>query len=487
MKFYNTKTREVEDFKPLKQNEVKVYYCGPTVYNYAHIWNLRAFVFEDVVVKTLRFLGYNVNSTMNITDVDDKTIRDSMAAWEDLKSFTQKYTKLFLEDIEKLWITKADNIVPVTTLIPEMVRMINTMLKRKHAYMSDDGSIYFDVKSFKKYGKFANLDMDWMKSWVRIDNDEYEKDSVSDFVLWKAWKETDWENFWEEDFEINGKKINVKWRPGWHIECSACNMKVFWAQIDIHMWWVDLIFPHHQNEIAQSEACTRKEFSKYWIHSWHLMVDWKKMSKSLNNFYRLKDIEEKFSTTNKSVLYRAIRLGFVNAKYNSSIDFSFSKLEANINTINSIDETLKTIDREINTSEKEVSGISRDFREYMQDLIGEYTYHLEDDFNMPEALAVFHRFLKFINTGIREKDFSEEELNSIKDMLETLNQVLWIIDFEILDSGLEIPEDIQEKFELRNNAKKEKNFDLADKLRDELLEKWYKIVDNRDGSFLEKL
>ncbi len=497
MKFYNTKTRSIEKFKPLKEKEVKVYYCGPTVYNYAHIWNLRAFVFEDVVVKTLRFLGYNVISTMNITDVDDKTIRDSQAAWEDLKTFTQKYTKYFLEDIEKLWINKADNIVPVTTLIPEMVRMINTMIKRKHAYLSDDWSIYFDVKSFKKYWQFANLDMSWMKSWVRIDNDEYDKDSVSDFVLWKAWKEADWNNFWEEEFEIPPsnsplaggelKKRVVKWRPWWHIECSACNMKVFWAQIDIHMWWIDLIFPHHQNEIAQSEACTRKEFSKYWIHSWHLMVDGKKMAKSANNFYRLKDIEDKFHDENKSVLYRAIRLWFMNAKYNSQIDFSFSKLEANINTINSIDETLKTINRDLDLWEKEVTWISRDFREYMQEVIGEFNYHLEDDFNIPEALALFHSFLKFVNTWIREKDFSVEELESILDMLETLNQVLWIIDFDIIEEAEAIPQEIMKKFEDRNNAKKEKNFDLADKLRDELLDNWYKIVDSREWSFLERI
>ena len=500
MQLYNTKSRELEKFKPLHDREVKVYYCGPTVYNYAHIWNLRTFIFEDIVVKTLKFIWYNVKTTMNITDVDDKTIRDSMKAWVDLKSFTEKYTESFLKDIKKLWIEQADNVIPVSTLIPEMVRMINTMLKRKNAYLSDDWSIYFDVKSFSKYWKLANLDMKWMKSGVRIDNDEYEKDSASDFALWKSWKETDWENFWEEEFEVNWKKVIVKWRPGWHIECSACNIKHFWPQIDIHMWGVDLIFPHHQNEIAQTEACTRKEFTKYWLHSGHLMVDWKKMAKSAGNFYTLRDIEKKYinpplthlsnqggGKVNSSVLYRAIRLWFINAKYSSSMDFSFSKLEANINTINSIDETLKTLSREIESWEKNVVWISRDYRDFMQEIMQEYVLNLEDDFNVPEALAVFHSLLKFINTWIRDKELSLEELISLKDLLRTFNQVLWIFDFDIVENIDEIPLEITEKLNLRNTAKKDKDFELSDKLRDELLELWYKIIDSREGSVLEKI
>lgn len=487
MELYNTKTRKIEKFKPVQEKEIKVYYCGPTVYNYAHIWNLRTYVFEDIVVKTLKFIGYNVKSTMNITDVDDKTIRDSIASWIDLKTFTEKYTKLFLEDIKKLWIEKADNIVPVTTLIPEMVRMINTMLKRKNAYLSDDWSIYFNIKSFRKYWRLANLDMKWLKEGVRIDNDEYDKDAASDFVLWKAWKDTDWENYWEEEFVVDWKKIILKWRPWWHIECSACNMKYFGPQIDIHMWWVDLIFPHHQNEIAQTEACTRKEFSRYWLHSGHLMVDWKKMAKSAKNFYTLNDIEAKFPNIDKWVLFRAMRLWFINAKYSSQTDFSFKKLEANINTINSIDETLKTLSREIESWDKKVWWISKDFREFMQEIMQEYVRNLEDDFNIPEALAVFHSFLKFINTWIREQELSLEELISAKDMLNTLNQVLWIIDFSILEKNEIIPENITKKLEQRNTAKKSKDFETADKIRDELLWLGYKIVDERDWSRVEKL
>lgn len=487
MELYNTKTRKLEKFKPVKQREVKIYFCGPTVYNYAHIWNLRAYIFEDIVIKTLKFIGYNVSTTMNLTDVDDKTIKASIDAWIDLKTFTEKYSEAFLSDIKKLWIQKADNVIPVTTLIPEMVRMIQTMINRKNAYLADDWSIYFKIKSFKKYWRLANLDMKWMKEWVRIDNDEYEKDSASDFVLWKNWKESDGDNFWEEEFEVEWKKITLKWRPGWHIECSACSMKYQGQQIDIHMWWVDLIFPHHQNEIAQTEACTRKEFSRYWLHSGHLMVDWKKMSKSSNNFYTLKDIEEKYSNTNKSVLYRAIRLWYINSKYASQIDFSFYKLEANINAVNSIDETLKTIWREIISWEKKVVWISRDYRDFTQEIMQEYVFQLEDDFNLPEALAVFHSFLKYINTWMREENLSLEELISVNELLESLNQVLWIIDFSILDESESIPEEIFTKLEERNIAKKDKNFELSDKIRYELLELWYKIIDWREGSRVEEI
>ncbi|PZM81981.1 hypothetical protein DLH72_04755, partial [Candidatus Gracilibacteria bacterium] len=356
MKINNTKTRKLEEFKPLSSREVKVYYCGPTVYNYAHIGNLRAYVFEDIVIRTLKFLGYNVKTTMNITDIDDKTIRDSQIAGESLKDFTEKYTAIFLEDIKKLNIIPADNIVPVTTLMPEMIRMINTMLRRKNGYLSDDGSIYFDISTSKNYGQLANLDKANLKSGARVDNDEYEKDSASDFVLWKSWKESDSENFWEEIFIIpknekfkrtslenpnvevlnekeNEIEVKIKGRPGWHIECSACNMKYFGAQIDIHMGGVDNIFPHHQNEIAQTESCTHKEFVKYWIHAEHLTVDGKKMSKSANNFYTLKDLEEKYSEISKSVLFRAIRLSYISGKYSTQIDFSFKKLEQNISSI----------------------------------------------------------------------------------------------------------------------------------------------------------
>lgn len=487
MQLFNTKTRKKEEFKPLKQECVKIYYCGPTVYNHAHIWNLRAYIFEDVVVKTLKFLWYKVATTMNITDIDDKTIRDSQAAGEDLIEFTEKYTKSFLEDLEKLNIEKADKIIPVSTLIPEMVRMIQTMINRKNAYMADDGSVYFDIKSYKKYGKLANLDMKGMKTSVRIDNDEYDKENAADFVLWKSWKEADWDNFWMWEFIIDGDKVTLKGRPGWHIECSACNMKHFGAQIDIHMWGIDNLFPHHQNEVAQTESCTRKEFSKYWLHCNHLMVDGKKMSKSAWNFYRLVDIEDKYPDVSNDLIHRAMRLIYINGRYRDSIDFSFSKIEQALNTIKKIDETLKNLARTINAGNKKVVGISKDFRNEMQIIVSEYMQRLEDDINIPEALAEFHWFIKFTNTGIADATFSLEEEMSLMDMFETFNQVLWIIDFWVVKIDEQFLDEIMNLLDDRNKAKLDKNFERADTIRDELLEKGYKIIDGREGSILEKV
>ena len=486
LNIHNTKTRKKESFKPLKQDKVRVYSCGPTVYNYAHIWNLRTFVFEDVVIRTLKFLGYRPYTVMNITDVEDKTIRDSMAAGESLKDFTQRYTAEFIRDTRKLSILDYDEVVPVTTVIPEMVRMIQTMLNRKNAYLADDGSIYFKVSSFKNYGKLANLDMKSLQSTWRVDNDEYDKENIGDFALWKAWDEKDWENYWEETFMINGKEVVVKWRPGWHIECSACAMKTHGKQIDIHMGWVDLIFPHHQNEIAQTESCTGKEFSKYWLHSGHLMVDGKKMSKSLGNFYTLRDIEEKYKDVDEKLLHRAIRFWFMAGKYSESVDFSFDKLEANFNTLKRMDEMIKSVWRALESSEEKWVG--RDFREYMQELIWVYMEKLEDDFNIPDALAVFFEFQKFINTGISDGAFSKEEILSIIDMLKSMNEVFAFIDLDLLEWNTEeIPEELLEKLEARNTAKAEKNYELADTLRDEIAAAGYKIVDDRSGTRIEKI
>jgi len=511
LQIYNTLTLQKERFKPLRQEETKVYYCGPTPYNFAHIWNLKTYIYEDYVIKTLKFLWYKVTTTMNITDIDDKTIKNSQISWEKLLDLTKKYSNYFLDDLKKLNITPADNIVPISTLIDEMIMMINGLIKRWYAYFWDDWSIYYDIKKFKKYGNLAHLDFSWMKESVRINNDEYDKENAADFVLWKWYKTEDWENFWMWEFvfenppanssnnlsEVWPYKVVLKWRPGWHIECSACNLKYFGAQIDIHMGWVDNIFPHHQNEIAQSEWYTWKTFSKYWIHWWHITVDGKKMAKSANNFYTLKDLEEKFlnnSSLDKgrlggvssSVLYRAIRLSFMNAKYRESVDFSFEKLEQNFNTIKKIDEAIKKLGLIIKSWTLKETTFRRDFREELQDFIWEYCEKLEDDFNMPEVLAIFFVFITFSNTQIDSWELSIAEANSLMDMYKTFDSVLSILDLEILKSK-KIPNEILEKFEARNEAKKAKDFALADSLRDELLKLGYKIIDDRSWSRVEKV
>lgn len=511
MQIYNTLSKKKENFKPLKQDVTKVYYCGPTPYNYAHIWNLKCYVGNDVIVRTLKFLWYPVSTAMNITDIDDKSIRDSVAIGKSLLEFTQYYTDAFMQDIEKLNVLKADKIDPISNLIPEMIRMINTLLRRGNAYISEDGSVYFKVKSFKKYGQLAHLNMEGMQEWVRIDNDEYEKDNVWDFALWKAWDESDGENYWEGEFITSPSKegdwggaVTLKWRPWWHIECSACAMKHLWPEIDLHMWGIDLLFPHHQNELAQTECCTRKTFSKYWTHHGHLMVNWAKMSKSKNNFYTLRDLEKKFckpqfplsegtvaSSSNKGnwgvpkeLLYRAVRLNFMNGKYRDSIDFSFDKIEANFNTLKGIDQTLKNL----KNYQTELTGVSKEFSDYMQDTIYMFQQALEDDFAIPEALALMFQFQKFVNSNISDKLFSQEEVMSVIDMYKTFNQVFAIIDFSILENtDWDIPQEVLNKLEARKQAKADKDFTLADLLRDEIGEAWYKIIDDRQGMRVEKV
>ena len=486
LQVYNTKTRKKEEFKPLKRDAVKIYYCGPTVYNSAHIWNLRTYAFEDVVVKSLRFLGYPVQSVMNITDIDDKTIKASVESWAKLLDLTQRYTDLFLQDIQKIWITPADRVIPISDVIPEMIRMIQTMINRKNAYLADDGSIYFRVSSFKKYGKLAHLDMSWMQSSVRIDNDEYDKDQASDFALWKAYKIEDGPNSWDAVFTIDGKEVTLSWRPGWHIECSACNMKAFWPQIDIHMWWIDNLFPHHQNEVAQTESCTKKEFAQYWLHSGHLQVDGKKMSKSLNNFYTLSDLEEHFSDIRTDVLHRAIRLSFINGRYRDQIDFSFDKLKQGFNTIKKIDETTKRLQRYIDTAAPQYEWVRKDFSHLLQEYIQSYVEKIEDDFNIPEALSLFFSFQTMIHSELDSDEASIDEAIAMMDALKTFEQILWILNFDILNETSDIPPEIKQKFIERNTAKQDKDFATADRLRDELFDEWYQIIDEKSWSRIEK-
>jgi len=264
-------------------------------------------------------------------------------------------------------------------------------------------------------------------------------------------------------------------------------MKYFGAQIDIHMGGEDLIFPHHQNELAQTESCTRKEFSQFWLHSGHLMVDGKKMAKSAENFYRLVDLEKKYSDYPKELLYRALRLIFLNGKYNDSIDFSFSKIDQAFNTLKKVNECMRNLARSINAGNKKVVGISRDFRNEMQIIVSEYMARLEDDINMPEALAEFHGFVKFTNTGIADATFSLEEEMAIMDMFETFNEVLGIIDFSVVKLDEQIDVDMKNLLNDRNQAKLNKDFELADKIRDDLLEAGYKIIDGREGSVLERV
>jgi cysteinyl-tRNA synthetase len=495
LNLFNTATREKVPFKPLRQEEVKVYYCGPTPYNYAHIGNLRAYLFEDFVIRTLRFLGYRVRTVMNITDIDDKTIRDSQKREKTLKEFTEFYTEAFLEDLARLNIRKADTIAPISTLIDEMVSIIQWLLNSGHAYLADDGSIYYRVEKFKKYGELAHLDMSGMKSSVRINNDEYDKDNVADFALWKAYDEaSDGPNKWKWKFNIEGNEVTLSGRPGWHIECSACNYRYFGEQIDIHMGGIDNLFPHHQNEVAQTEAFTGKQFSKYWMHGGHLLVDNKKMAKSAGNFYTLRDIVGKINGIDEKLVYRWFRLMALQNQYRENFNFTFERLSAAINTIQGLDEMMKRLWRYVwnfipteairnNHGKLKFHDISREFRDNQQSFMQEFIEKLEDDFDTVSAMTIVFEYQGYINTGIDDESFSLEEAKSLIDLLKSWEEVLWILNFSLLESTEEAPEEITKLALDRVDAKIAKNWWEADAIRDELLSKWWKMIDEKDGKW----
>lgn len=479
---YNTLSREVEPFKPLSQTGVKVYYCWPTVYNFAHIGNLRTYLFEDVVIRSLRFLGYKVQTTMNITDIDDKTIRDSIKTGENLMDFTQRYTKSFLEDLAALRIIPADEIVPISTLTDEMIMMIQWLIDKGFAYLADDGSVYYRISKFKSYGDLAHLDMSGMKTSVRINNDEYAKDSAADFALWKAYDATsDGANKWNAEFMVNGKMVAVPGRPGWHIECSACNLKHLGPQIDIHMGGVDNIFPHHQNEIAQSEAFTGKSFSTYWMHGEHLLVEGKKMAKSANNFYTLRDLYEKLPEIPPKQIARAFRLLSFTTSYRETFNFTFTSLTAGLKTLESFDAILDRIRNAPTVTGK----VRKDVREFVQMAMLDFVDYLEDDINMPEALARIHECINDINRVMDSTDLYTGEISAVVELLKSFDTVLGLFDFERL-TAVELPEDIVFLVQQRDMAKANKDFSLSDSFRDQLEGLGYVVTDTKTGTKVQK-
>ena len=550
---YNTLTRSLERFKPLKQEEVKVYYCGPTPYNYAHIGNLRNYLMDDIVVRTMRYLGYKVRTVMNVTDIDDKTIRDSQKSGKSLKEFTEFYTEEFMADCARLSILPADTIAPISTLIPDMGTIIDGLIQKGYAYLAEDGSVYYSVTKFKKYGELAHLDVKWMISSVRIDNDEYDKEQVADFALWKAYDaEVDGDNSWEITVHIDSSKTSqmrssssenrepqwvvsgnttneeseiwawntsisevlLKGRPGWHIECSACNMKFFGAQIDIHMGGCDLIFPHHQNEIAQTEAYTGKKFANYWLHGGHLLVDNKKMAKSANNFYTLKDIVIRYWASEEWIvwsdahiekyIYRGFRLMALQNQYRENFNFTFERLGAAINTIRWLDEMMKRLGRyrdlllrdkvELSDEDRELTAkwrikfhdITREFRENQQSYMQEFIEKLEDDFDTLAAMQLVYEYQTYINTGIDDSLFTAWECSSLIGLMQSWNEVLSIFDFDLLTSE-SLPADISRLAEARILAKTLKDWAESDRIRDELVSLGYKMIDEKDGWRMEKV
>ncbi len=336
MNVYNSLTRRVEELKPLEGNEIRLYTCGPTVYNFAHIGNFRAYAFEDILRRVVQFNGMKIRQVMNLTDVDDKTIRGANAAGVALTDYTKTYKDAFFADLKKLNIQPAEVYPAATDHIPEMIALVQKLMDKGVAYQSEDGSVYFKVREFPGYGKLAHIDFDNQRTGLRCAADEYDKENVGDFALWKAWEESDGPVGWDSPWG--------RGRPGWHIECSAMSMKYLGETFDLHTGGIDNLFPHHENEIAQAEAATGKEFVRTWMHCAHLRVNGEKMSKSAGNFFTLRDLLEKGYTG------REIRYVLINAHYRTGLNFAFDALEDARKSLSRIDACVDRLARVAKTS-----------------------------------------------------------------------------------------------------------------------------------------
>jgi cysteinyl-tRNA synthetase len=391
--FFNTLTRKKEKFVPLEEGKVRIYTCGPTVYDYAHIGNFRTFVFQDLLRRWLEYRGFKVIQVMNITDVDDKTIRGARKRNIPLREYTDYYMKAFFEDIEALNLEKAEYYPRATEHIPEMVELIKRLMEKGYAYRGEDGSIYYDISKFKDYGKLSKLKIEELKPGARVKVDEYGKEEARDFALWKAWDEEDGDVFWETEIG--------KGRPGWHIECSTMAMKYLGETIDIHSGGVDLIFPHHENEIAQSEAATGKPFARYWLHSEHLLVEGRRMAKRYGNFYTLRDLIKKGYDP------KAIRYLLMSTHYRQQLNFTFEGLEAAKGAV----DRLTTFVRRL--LETDGAGCGEEIKRLMAEVQKRFESAMDDDLNISVALAALFDFVRDVNKLMDENRLSRKEAEEV--------------------------------------------------------------------------
>ena len=468
LQFFNTLSRQKEEFVPLHPPAVKLYTCGPTVYHFAHIGNFRTYVFEDLLRRYLEYKGYQVTHVMNITDVEDKIIRTVREQNISLKELTTKFTHAFFEDRDALGIKPAHQYPRATDHMPEMFRLIETLLAKGIAYRSEDGSIYYSIATFPCYGALAHLHTDELKPGVRVKQDEYEKEAATDFALWKAWDEKDGEVAWDSPWG--------RGRPGWHLECSAMAMKYLGEELDIHCGGVDNIFPHHQNEIAQSEPCTGKTFVKYWLHSSHLRVDDKKMSKSLGNFYTLRDLLA------KGWGGREIRYELINAHYRLPVNFTMEGLDGARRALGRIDE-VRTKLNEVAGGTVAAPGECGHSTLEVDRVVKGFEGALDDDLNVSGALGALFDFVRETNKRLDAKSLTANEAAA---MLAAWGRFDTVIGFgPPLPS--EAPLEIQQLVEERLASRKAKNFQRADEIRAELASRGWTLEDTPQGARVKRM
>ena len=468
MRFFNTYSRQIEQFEPRDpaNRTVAIYTCGPTVYSRAHIGNFRAYIFEDLLQRHLELRGYKVHRVMNITDVDDKTIRGAREASVPLTKFTAQFKEAFFEDVETLRIKRADEFPAATDQghIVRMIEMIRVLISRELAYQAEDKSVYFRINKFPDYGKLAHFDLTQLQSTGRVKHDEYDKEHVGDFALWKAWDEEDGEVKWDSPWGPG--------RPGWHIECSAMSTALLGDEIDIHCGGVDNIFPHHEAEIAQSEGVTGKKFVRYWLHCAHLLVDGQKMSKSLGNFYTVPDVMAKGYTG------RELRYALLRVHYRVPLNFTWDGMNEARESLGRIDEWLARL-QEI-TEKENVERPTPNAERPIQKTAFEDA--LDDDLNISAALGFLFESIRETN---RAMDENKLDAGSAKPWLDWWKRINTVLDLET-ESEVVVPSEATQLAKERDTARREKNWKRSDELRDQILALGWEVRDTKDGQKLTR-
>lgn len=457
--FFNTLSRQKERFVPLEKGKVKMYTCGPTVYDIAHIGNFRAFIFEDLARRWLEYRGFKVTQIMNLTDVDDRTIKAAGNQRVPLREVTERYIKAFFDDVEMLNIEKATVYPRATEHVSEMVALIKRLIDRGYAYRGEDGSIYYDISKFKDYGKLAKIKVADLKPGARVKVDEYAKEEAQDFALWKAWDESDGDVYW--DTELG------RGRPGWHIECSAMSMKYLGETLDIHCGGVDNLFPHHENEIAQSEAATGKKFVNYWMHNEHLLVEGKKMAKRLGNYYTVKDL------TAKGYNPKAVRYLMLSTHYRQQLNFTFDRLEAAKSTLERLENFVRRL--------LNADGASRgdELKALLSRVQNDFEAAMDDDLNISVALAALFDFIREVNNLLDKNQVSKQEAEEIRELVLRFDSVLGVIG-DICEEE-KLPKEAEELIRMREEARKAKDWNAADKLREQLKAMGIIVEDTAQG------
>ncbi|MEY2540743.1 MAG: cysteinyl-tRNA synthetase [Verrucomicrobiota bacterium] len=478
LRFFNTYSRQLENFesRDAGSRKIDIYTCGPTVYSRAHIGNFRAYIFEDLLQRHLELRGYKVHRVMNITDVDDKTIRGAREAKVELSKFTEPFKQAFFEDIDTLRIKRADEFPAATDqrYIDKMIEMIGALITRELAYQAEDKSVYYRINKFPNYGKLSHIDLTQLQSTGRVKNDEYDKEHIGDFALWKAWDENDGDVRWDSPWGPG--------RPGWHIECSAMATAILGDQIDIHCGGVDNIFPHHEAEIAQTEGVTGKQFVCYWLHCAHLLVDGAKMSKSLGNFYTLPDM------TAKGYSGREIRYALMRVHYRTQLNFTWEGMEESRQALARIDDWLERlretaagkIDNGAGGSRATSTGkpvrIDEPGHESINQPGEEFEKALDDDLNISAALGFLFDSIREINRALDQNKLGTAAAKAWLDWWERINRVL-----AIEPEAASLPADVAALAEARMQARLAKDWRKSDELRDELSARGWEARDTKDG------